>query len=359
MQSEDKNRKNPKVTVLMPVYNGVLYLEEAIESILNQTFSDFEFLIIDDASTDHSLEMIRSYNDSRIRLVQNKKNIGQTASLNKGLHLARGEFIARLDQDDVSLLERLKEQVEYLDRHPEITIVSTWEETITSTGRKVREWKREIENYGDFLGYILLGLCPVWHPSVMFRKDNILKLGCFDTTYGPAEDYELWGRIAINRMGAAFVPKILVQQRVHEARQSVLHNDKQVDSTKRSHRNFVKRFAKKDKIDDLAAVLRLDDNLNGLKNRKKSFIKIAGDLATMLESIKTEQNLSEREVKALKKRIYRRVGYGFRYVKFIAFLPGMMFLPIFYCLSPLLIPQVKGRVSTLYKNIQKLKSSFT
>ena len=103
---------NPLVTVLMPVYNGEKYLAEAIESVLNQTFADFELLIIDDCSSDNSVEIIQSYNDNRLKLIINEENIGQSKTLNKGIEFAKGKYIARLDQDDLSYKERLQIQIE-------------------------------------------------------------------------------------------------------------------------------------------------------------------------------------------------------------------------------------------------------
>ena len=116
---------HPKVTLLMSVFNGQSYLKEAIESILNQTFEDFEFLIINDASKDNSLRIIQSFDDSRIKLVHNSDNIGLTKSLNKGIDLAKGEFIARMDCDDISLPERLSMQVSFIDKNPDIGILSS------------------------------------------------------------------------------------------------------------------------------------------------------------------------------------------------------------------------------------------
>src|SRR4030067_2802339 len=107
---------SPKVTVLMSVYNGEKYLEKAINSILNQTFTDFEFLIVNDGSTDGSVKIIESYNDHRIRLVHNEANIGLINSLNKGLDLAQGEYVARMDCDDISLTERLPKKVSFLEK---------------------------------------------------------------------------------------------------------------------------------------------------------------------------------------------------------------------------------------------------
>ena len=126
-QTEDSAIYNyPTVTVLLSVYNGERYLRESIESILNQTFTDFEFLIINDGSTDDSRRIISSYDDPRIQLIDNEQNIGLSQSLNKGLKLARGTYIARQDADDISEPERLAKQVSYMDRNPHIALLGSW-----------------------------------------------------------------------------------------------------------------------------------------------------------------------------------------------------------------------------------------
>ncbi|NHJ46179.1 MAG: glycosyltransferase family 2 protein, partial [Asgard group archaeon] len=114
-----------KVTVLMSVFNGEKYLREAIDSVLHQTFTDFEFLIINDGSTDNSVEIINSYDDERIHLVHNEQNIGLAASLNKGINLARGEYIARMDCDDINHQTRLEKQVKFMDKNPDIGLLSS------------------------------------------------------------------------------------------------------------------------------------------------------------------------------------------------------------------------------------------
>src|SRR5688572_53842 len=121
----------PLVTVLMPVYNAERFLSEAIDSILQQSLTDFEFLIIDDGSTDCSREIINAYKDDRIRLVQNESNLAITASLNKGIHLARASLIARMDADDISYPERLQKQYNYLSNHPDCALLSTSARVIT------------------------------------------------------------------------------------------------------------------------------------------------------------------------------------------------------------------------------------
>jgi len=117
---------NPEVTVLMSVYNGSKYLAEAIESILHQSYTDFEFLIINDGSTDLSEKIIKSYNDRRINYIKNNENIGLTRSLNKGLCLARGKYIARMDADDISMPDRFKEQVDFMEKNENVVACGTF-----------------------------------------------------------------------------------------------------------------------------------------------------------------------------------------------------------------------------------------
>ena len=116
----------PKISVLMPVYNCELYVQEAIDSILNQTFIDFELLIIDDCSTDKTVEIINNYADKRIKLTTKPHNTGLTNSLNYGLSIAQGQYIARMDGDDVSVLDRFEKQVKFLDTNPDIILCGTW-----------------------------------------------------------------------------------------------------------------------------------------------------------------------------------------------------------------------------------------
>ena len=114
------------VTVLMPVYNGEMYLREAIDSILHQTFTDFEFLIINDGSTDNSETIILSYDDSRIRYEKNDSNLKLIATLNKGIELAKGKYIVRMDADDISIPDRIEKQVAFLEKNPDVGICGSW-----------------------------------------------------------------------------------------------------------------------------------------------------------------------------------------------------------------------------------------
>ncbi len=164
----------PKVSVLMPVYNGALFLRSAIESILNQSFVDLELLIIDDGSTDSSADIIHSFDDLRIRYIKNEENLGIVKSLNKGLTLARGIYIARMDADDISLPQRLQRQVDFLDANPETGICGSNAITIDSEGNRQRLWF-----YAEKPENVLISrtfVCPFLHPTIMARKEILTKV---------------------------------------------------------------------------------------------------------------------------------------------------------------------------------------
>ncbi len=186
--------KNPKVTVLMSVYNGEKYLKEAIDSILGQTFKDFEFLIINDGSTDKTGEILKSYNDPRIKIINNEKNIGLTKSLNKGLTLARGEYIARQDADDISMPERLEKEVEFLEQNRNVGLVGTDYLFINEKGKVIHIVK--CLNGSRELKAKLLEGNQFGHGSVMLRRECIDKVGVYREEFKFAQDYDFCLRIA-------------------------------------------------------------------------------------------------------------------------------------------------------------------
>lgn len=206
--------KNPRVSVLMPVYNGERYLRKAVESILNQTFTDFEFIIVDDGSTDNTWQILQGYvaNEPRIVLVRNETNIGLAGSLNKGLGLARGEYISRMDADDVSLPERLAAQVAFLDEHPEVGVVGCAVHLIDADGSPMR-----VRRYPTMHGSILWALCfhtPLAHPTVVFRKAVVERVGGYDAASLANEDRDLWQRLSsVTRF--ANLPQVYLLYRRH------------------------------------------------------------------------------------------------------------------------------------------------
>jgi glycosyltransferase involved in cell wall biosynthesis len=190
---------NPKLTVLMPVYNGYKYLQEAINSILNQSFADFEFLIINDGCTDNSTEVIESYSDKRIHYINRQKNRGLSYTLNEGIDLAKGIYIARMDCDDISLPTRLEKQIKFLEQNPEIGILGTSMQVISDQGMKLGLW--EVANEDLNIRWVSLVRTPFVHPTIMIRKD-ILKQNNLYYLDVVSEDYELWTRLLQYTKGA-------------------------------------------------------------------------------------------------------------------------------------------------------------
>jgi glycosyltransferase involved in cell wall biosynthesis len=202
---------NSKVTVLMPVYNSEKYLKEAMESILNQTYQDFEFLIIADPSTDNSIQIIKSYNDSRINLVQNEQKLGLVNSLNLGFEIAQGEYIARMDADDISLPQRLQKQLDFMENNPEIGVCGTLFEMFGTNNQR----HDHPENHELIKAFLLFG-CYIGHPTVMLRKSILERYDLrYDNSFQHAEDYELWTRV-IKYSKFVNIQEVLLHYRSHE-----------------------------------------------------------------------------------------------------------------------------------------------
>lgn len=204
------NDRVPSITVLMSVYNGERYLREAIESILNQTFSDFEFMVIDDGSTDKSWPILAEYaeQDSRLVLIRNQENIGLAKSLNKGLALARGKYIARMDADDVSMPQRFEKQVVFLETHSKIGILGTQCWFIDTNGQEQELDEAPTDELQ--LRWTSLFGNPFRHPTVMIRGDVLRKNGLkYDEAFRVTQDYEFWTRILKYTDGANLSTRLL------------------------------------------------------------------------------------------------------------------------------------------------------
>jgi glycosyltransferase involved in cell wall biosynthesis len=209
----------PVVSVVMPVYNGERFLAEAVESVLGQTYADFELVAVDDASTDASGRILDGYREPRVRVLRNSRNLGGAGSANRGIAEARGVYVARLDQDDVSLPERLAKQVAFLERHPDVALVGTWAQLIDGEGRPIGE--RRFATGSDELRDTLLRFCALVHSSVMFRRAPVVAAGGYGTgALGRhCRDYELWLRLS-ETMRLANLPEVLVKYRVHPEQMS-------------------------------------------------------------------------------------------------------------------------------------------
>lgn len=199
----------PAVTVLMGVFNGLPHLAGAIESILAQSFADFEFLIIDDASTDGSVDVIAEYarRDARVRVILNQENQGLGAVLNRGVQEARGTLVARMDADDRSVPHRLERQVAFLESHPDVDIVGSYALDVTASGEPVRE-RRVPTEHSRIVAVIWS--CPLIHPTVMYRRDKIIRAGSYLPTLRRRQDYDLWFRCVRDGLVFANIPEPLV-----------------------------------------------------------------------------------------------------------------------------------------------------
>lgn len=204
----DKNMKQPLVTVIMPVYNTEKYLRQSINSILNQTFPDFEYIIIDDYSTDNSLDIINSYSDRRIKVIKNQKHLGVAASANIGFALAKGKYIVRMDADDISLPERLFQQCKYMEKHPKVDLCGSSIRLIGS--QKI--WKYPSGH--ERIKCRLLFNSPFAQPSLIFRKSTFEKNSLrYNDSFIRGEDYDLWAR-SIDKIKCSNIPRVLLFYRM-------------------------------------------------------------------------------------------------------------------------------------------------
>lgn len=202
----------PSVSILMPVYNAEPYLSEAIQSMLNQTYADFELIILDDCSTDGSADVIKSFTDARIVYHRNEINSGLANNLNTGLKLAKGKYVARMDGDDISLPHRLQTQVDFLESHPEIDLCSC---AMQMFGADKQLWVRDHDP--EQVKITMMFYSAILHASSVFRKDVFEKNNLYynQETF-PAEDYDLWARAAFFcRM--VNLPDVMYLYRMHRA----------------------------------------------------------------------------------------------------------------------------------------------
>lgn len=215
----------PKVSVLMSVFNGETFLSQAIESILNQTFREFEFVIVNDGSTDRTGQMLDDYarRDSRVRIVTHA-NRGRAESLNRGLELCGGRYIARMDADDISLPCRLEEQVDYLELHPAVGLLGGSFEIIDTAGNVLEMIRCPLDD-AEIRSHMLVSN-PMCHPAVVMRKDVAVASGGYRRPLLDADDYDLWLRMA-ERCVLANLDTAVVRYRIHSGQVSIQNMEHQ------------------------------------------------------------------------------------------------------------------------------------
>ena len=224
---------HPRVTVLMSVYNGEAFVRQAVESVLNQTFKDFEFLIFDDKSTDASLAILEVFTDKRMHIVANPENLGLTRNLVAGMSMARGEFIARMDADDICVPDRLEQQLRFLEGNPDVGVLGSAVTFFDDNGMELlarQPLEHEEIKCALFYGFTML------HPSVMIRVSALKEFGLnYDPEFRVSQDHDLWTR-AVRKVRFANLANPLLRMREHGAKLGRTRKELQISLSDRIRR---------------------------------------------------------------------------------------------------------------------------
>ena len=291
----------PKISVLMSVYNGERYVREAVESMLNQTFTDYEFIIVDDGSTDSTWQILQGYaaSEPRVVLVRNETNVGLTGSLNKGLDLARGEYIARMDADDVSLPHRLAAQVAFLDGSPEVGVVGSAVQVIDANGSPGDVWR-----YPTTHALILWSLCfhaGIAHPAAVFRKGVVERVGGYDERFAQAQDRDLWQRLSsVARL--ANLPDVYLLHRKHPDTVSCRRTDMQARNSAKAGQRLMTRLLGYEVPFEVLYNFRI--NRFGTMHDAVQAMRV---IYSLYDVFKTEKSLSSSEKRAIRREAAQRV----------------------------------------------------
>ena len=221
----------PLVSVITPVYNREKYLAKCIESILNQTYENFEFIIIDDNSSDLTVNIIKDYllRDSRIKFLENNKNLGATLSFNRGLDIAKGKYIARMDSDDISFLDRFKKQVDIFESWHDLEVLGTGAVLIDHKENEIGR-KQFPSNFKKISNIIETGV-PVFDPSVMMRSSTLKEINGFDNRLAPADDYHLWLTLFKQKKIISNIDDYLIKYRLHDSNLSKVASREQLQKS--------------------------------------------------------------------------------------------------------------------------------
>lgn len=282
----------PKITVVMSTFNRENFLPKSIESVLRQTYRDFEFIIIDDGSSDASVDVIHSYKDERIRLIRNEKNLGIVRSVNNGIHLAKGEYIVRMDSDDICLAHRFKRQVDFMESHPAVVVCGSW---VVTFGRQRELWRYPVGH--DEIFCHLLFDSTLAQSSTILRKSFLKEQAIYyDENFSIAEDYDLWTRVAQHKGRLANIPEELLKYRLHPENIATKEKQRMIiladQIRKRQLLNLGLTISKED-VDVHSKIAR------GLPDCSKEFFKDAENWLLKILDANDEKQIYEKE--ALKK----------------------------------------------------------
>lgn len=293
--------KTPVISVILPVYNAAQYLKYAVDSILDQTYEDFELILINDGSKDASKEIINRYAEQDDRIITvHQKNIGLVATLNKGIGLAKGTYIARMDADDISLPRRLKEQVRLLEENPHAVLAASCFDIINEYNEFLK--LGVVPGMGEDVKRSMRLYNPIAHGSVMFRKDAFLKTDGYSDKVGPTEDYNLW--IELAELGDFVISdKSLFRWRINPEGITHSNNDVMQEATQR----LVKAYRESHPIKPYS--------VSRMKKLGAEYIKTYGSIGVIMKEIILEDNYNL-GIKAFKEG---HVATGVRFVASVAF----------------------------------------
>jgi glycosyltransferase involved in cell wall biosynthesis len=317
----------PLVSVITPVYNREKYLVKCIESILNQTYENFEFIIIDDNSSDLTVNIIKDYllRDSRIKFLENNKNLGATLSFNRGLDIAKGKYIARMDSDDISFPDRFKKQVDIFESWHDLEVLGTGAVLIDHKENEIGR-KQFPSNFKKISNIIKTGV-PVFDPSVMMRSSTLKEINGFDNRLAPADDYHLWLTLFKQKKIISNIDDYLIKYRLHDSNLSKVASREQLQKSflalKIYNSNFStdEFFNQKNHLDLTSFEELLIKYWDGLNTNKEGSIRIIKEYFSS-----KEYKLKNNEIKVLillkgllKKKSFSFLWYlsKFLFIKFL------------------------------------------
>jgi glycosyltransferase involved in cell wall biosynthesis len=312
----------PKLTVLMPVYNARQFLNEAIESILSQTFTDFEFIIIDDCSTDDSAAIILSYKDSRIRFYKNEMNMGISKTLNRGIELSETEWIARMDSDDISYPDRLEQQYNFILANPDGALYSCWVKVIDEHGKFIRQ-----DNFrSEYYYYNLTFICWIYHPTVIYKKSAVQEVGMYTVAY--AEDFELFWQLS-RRFKIFNLSEVLLDYRVtSQSLHQVLKKNEYEEAQKKQILRNIRYYTDEQVLVMPEVIDCLQHNFTPLlkKNKVTLIVTCLAQLKTITQFILEKENVN-RNITAIKEAaFYKRKFIVSYFVKHLSWLKAIHLL---------------------------------
>lgn len=269
---------NPKISVVMPVYNGAEFLAEAIESVLKQSFPDFELVIVNDGSSDNSETVIKGFSDKRIVYVKNELNKGLIFSLNKGISIAKGVFVARMDHDDVADAHRFEKQINEFVKDPDLVICGSFIKTFENSKEEFISHMQS--THAQILSSIFF-TCPFAHPTVMMKKEALLKLNTvYREDYPHSEDYDLWSRLVFSGK-CKNIPEYLLNYRVHSSQVSTVYENYKYESVMKIQANILSHFSIIPSASESAILLNL---FKGVSRKDKVYLN---ETALLLNKIYT------------------------------------------------------------------------